>query len=200
MKWGRFAAAIIPALAAWAVALALMAGTAMAANSHPAPGHTAVRQTAVRHTAVRHTAVRHTAVRHTAVRHTAVRAARHARAAMPPVVFDCPHGWVRPRSFILTCGDGNNYLTVLSWSAWSSAFASGTGTQTINDCAPNCAVGQFHSYPVDFVLWRSTPVPHNSGQRYFSRVTVLYPGTRPPAYWHAKPQTGPETWTGTLAS
>ncbi len=109
-------------------------------------------------------------------------------------------GQVRPHSFILTCGDRNNYLTKLSWSAWSSAFASGTGTQTINSCQPNCAAGQFHSYPVDFLLWRSAPVPDHSGKRYFSRVTVLYPGTRPPAYWHAKPQTGPETWTGTLAS
>lgn len=184
MKWGRFAAAIIPVLAAWAVALALTGGTAMAAANHPASGHTAVQ---------------HTAVQHTADRFTAVKAARHARAAVPPVVFDCTQSQVRPRSFILACADGNNYLTMLSWSAWSSAFASGTGTQMINDCVPDCAVGQFHSYPVDFVLWRSTPVPHKSGKRYFSRVTVLYRGTRPPAHWHAKPQTGPETWTGTLA-
>ena len=117
---------------------------------------------------------------------------------MPPVVFDCAQGQVRPHSFILTCGDRNNYLTMLSWSAWSSAFASGSGTQTINSCLPTCAAGQFRSYPVDFVLWRTTPVPDHSGKRYFSRVTVLYPGARPPAYRHARPQTGPETWTGTL--
>ena len=190
MKRGRFAAAIIPVLAAWAVALALTGGTAMAAASHRAPGQTADQ----------HTAAQHTAAQHTADRLTAVRTARHARAAAPPVVFDCTQGQVRPRGFILACADGNNYLTMLSWSAWSSAFASGTGMQTINDCAPDCAEGQFHSYPVDFVLWRSTPVPHSSGKRYFSRVTVLYPGTRPPVYWHVKPQSGPETWTGILAS
>ena len=109
-------------------------------------------------------------------------------------------GQVRPHSFILTCADRNDYLTRLSWSAWSSAFASGTGTQMINGCQPNCAAGKFHSYPVDFVLWRSAPVPDHSGKRYFSRVTVLYPGTRPPTYRHARPQTGPETWTGTLGS
>ena len=34
-----------------------------------------------------------------------------ARAAAPPVVFDCTQGQVRPRSFILACADGNNYLT-----------------------------------------------------------------------------------------
>jgi hypothetical protein len=190
MKRGRFvAAAIIPALAAWAVALALMAGTAMAATSHPAPSHTAAR----------HTAARHTAARHTAARHTAVRAARHARAAAPPVVFDCLPGQIRPRTFILTCADRNDYLTRLSWSAWSSAFASGTGTQMINACAPDCSVGTFHSFPVDVVFWHSAPVPQHPGKRYFSRVTVLYPGTRPPTYRHAKPQTGPETWTGSLA-
>ena len=187
MKRGHFAAAIIPVLAAWAVALALTGGTAMAATSHPAP----------RHTAVRHTAVRRTAVRRTAVRRTAVRAVRHAWDA-PPVVFDCSRGQVLPRSFILTCADRNNYLTRLSWSAWSSAFASGSGTQTINSCLPTCTAGQFHSYPVDFVLWRTAPVPDHSGKRYFSRVTVFYPGARPPAYRHASPQTGPETWTGAI--
>ena len=155
MKRGHFAAAIIPALAAWAIALALTGGTAMAAASHRAPGHTAVQ---------------HTAVQHTADRRTAARAARHARAVAPPVVFDCSQGEVRPRSFILTCADGNDYLTMLSWSVWSATFASGTGTQTINDCAPNCTDGQFHSYPVDFVLWRSTPVPDALGQ------AVLLPG------------------------
>ena len=180
MKRGRFAAAIIPALAAWAVALALTGGTAMAATSHPAPGGTAAH--------------------HTAAHHTAVRGARHARAATPTVVFGCSLGRVRPRTLILTCADRDNYLTRLSWSAWSSAVASGTGTQMINGCELDCAVGKFHSYPVDFVLWRSAPVPRHPGKRYFSRITVLYPGTRPPAYRHAKPQTGPETWTGTLAS
>ena len=44
MKRGRFAAAIIPVLAAWAVALAFTGGTAMAAASHRAPGHTAAAQ------------------------------------------------------------------------------------------------------------------------------------------------------------
>jgi len=190
MKRGRFAAAIIPVLAAWAVVLALTGGTAMAATSHEAPSHTAAR----------HTAARHTGVRRTAVRHSGVRVPRHARAAAPPVVFDCTKGRVRPHSFILACGDRNDYLTMLSWSAWSSAFASGTGKQMINGCGPDCAAGQFHSYPVDFVLWRSALVPDHSGKRYFSRVTVLYPGARPPTYWHARPQTGPETWTGTLGS
>ncbi len=205
MKRGRFVAAIIPALAAWAVALVLTAGTAMAATSHPAAvRHTAVRHTAVRHTAVQHTAVQHTAVQHTAVQHTAVQhaavgAASYARAAVPPVVIDCSADQVRPRTFILNCADGNNYLTGLSWSAWSAAFASGTGTQMINDCWPTCAGGKVHSYPVDVVFWLSAAIPQHPGKRYFSRVTVLYPGARPSAYWHAKPQTGPETWTGTLA-
>ncbi len=162
---------------------------------HCRPPHSVHPRTAVHRTAVRRTAVHRTAVRHIAVR--AARAARHAWDA-PPVVFDCSRGQVRPRSFILTCVDRNNYLTRLSWSAWSSAFASGSGTQTINSCLPTCTAGQFHSYPVDFVLWRTASVPDHSGKRYFSRVTVLYPGARPPAYRHARPQTGPETWTGTI--
>ncbi len=171
MKLGRCRAALIPALAAAAVTLGLPAGTAAAATSHSVP------------------------------RPARVTAPRPVRVTAPlPVAFNCWRAHVRPRNLYIACADGNNYLTRLSWSAWSRTFASGTGTQMINNCIPYCAAGRFFSYPVDVVFWRSEPIPHHPGEKYFSRVTLLYPGARPPAFYRGKQNSGPETWTGILPS
>ena len=127
----------------------------------------------------------------------------HATPAHPaakPVVFNCTKAQVRPGSFTLTCADGNDYLSGLSWSSWSASSASGTGTNLVNDCTPYCAAGKFHSYPADVKFWRAVPVPGHPGQRYFSRVTLHFPGARPPIYAHGKPVSGPASWTGTLSS
>ncbi len=50
----------------------------------------------------------------TAASQTVARAARVPRATAP-VAFNCGHAQIRPRSFVLTCGDGNSYLTSLTW-------------------------------------------------------------------------------------
>jgi hypothetical protein len=123
-----------------------------------------------------------------------------ARPAAKPVVFNCTKAQVRPGSFTLTCADGNDYLSHLSWSSWSASSASGTGTNLVNDCTPYCAAGKFHSYPADVKFWRAEPVPGHPGQRYFSRVTLHFPGARPPIYAHGKPVEGPASWTGVLSS
>ena len=166
MKRGRFTSAIIPALAASAVALGLAAGTgpATAATSHP----TARPVTA----------------------HTS-----------QTVVFNClKHAQVRPKSFVLTCADGNDYLTGLSWSSWTPTVATATGKQLVNDCVPYCARGKFHSYATMAIFWRAEPVAHHPGEKYFTQVTLLYPGARPPVYKNGKPVAGPDSWTGSLWS
>jgi len=56
----------------------------------------------------------------------------HAAPAHPAasptrvVIFDCPgqHALVRPRSFVLTCADGNAYFDKLSWTSWTPGLAS----------------------------------------------------------------------------
>jgi hypothetical protein len=121
-----------------------------------------------------------------------------ARPAARPEVFNCQQAQVRPGSFTLSCADGNDYLSHLSWSSWTASSASGTGTEMVNDCQPYCAAGKFHSYPVGVSFWRSVATPGRPGQRYFSRVTLRFPGARPPAYSHGKPVTGPKTWTAVL--
>jgi hypothetical protein len=89
---------------------------------------------------------------------------------------------VRPRDFILTCGDAGSVLSQLSWSSWTPAQATATGVHQLNDCTPNCAEGKFRDYPAVITFWRSEPVPGHPGEKYFTRITVRYTGPRPPAY------------------
>ena len=66
--------------------------------------------------------------------------ARSAASPSQTVVFDCPgqHALVRPKSFILTCADGNAYFDKLAWTSWTPGLASAKGTLVLNDCTPNC--------------------------------------------------------------
>jgi hypothetical protein len=111
-------------------------------------------------------------------------AARQSAAAAggTTVVVDCLNKTqVRPSTFILACADGNDVLTGMRWVGWASeAFA--TGTEKINNCVPNCAAGTFISYPALITLWRPEPLPHHPGVRYFTRMTRIYTGKRPPLY------------------
>jgi hypothetical protein len=175
MPRGRYRAALIPGLVALVATLGAAAGTAAAASD---------------------TAASRTGTSHTGASQSAARVPR----ATAPVAFNCGHAQIRPRDFILTCADGNSYLTKLTWSTWTSPFPTATGTQMINDCVPYCADGTFHKYPVDVIFWRRETLPHHPGMRYFTRVTVLYPAARPPAFYRAKPNSGPGTWTAILLS
>ena len=97
------------------------------------------------------------------------------------VVFDCPgqHALVKPRSFILTCADGNAYFSKLSWTSWTPGLASAKGTLVLNDCTPYCAAGHFHSYPAIVVLWGSKAVPGHPGERCYTKLTEILTGPRP---------------------
>ena len=109
------------------------------------------------------------------------------------VVLNCQNrAQVRPSSYVLACADANDYLTRLSWKSWGPGLASATGVQKENDCVPDCASGHFHSYPVDVIFWGRIAV--RPGEQRFTRVTLLYPGARPPVGHHP----GPATVTMTL--
>ena len=86
---------------------------------------------------------------------------------------------VRPGSFTLACADGNDYLTGLSWTSWAPTLASGYGTQVVNDCLPYCAAGHFHSYPVLVVLWDRAALRGNPGTLRYTKITLIYTGSRP---------------------
>jgi hypothetical protein len=94
------------------------------------------------------------------------------------VVINCQgQAQVRPGRFTLACADGNDYLSGLAWTSWAPGLASATGLQVENDCLPYCAAGHFHRYPVDAVFWGAAAA--GPGRQRYTRVTLLYPGTRP---------------------
>lgn len=119
------------------------------------------------------------------------------RTSSKPVVVDClGKGKVEPGTFILTCADGNAYLSRLHWTTWNSEMATATGTLAENDCVPYCAAGHFHSYPALVVLWG----PQRYGAvRRFTEITQILPGARPLAYTgHGKKVPAQRVGTGPL--
>jgi len=120
-------------------------------------------------------------------------------SAVRAVVFDCPgqHALVRPKSFILTCADGNAYFDRLAWTSWTPGLASARGTLVLNDCTPYCAAGHFHSYPAIVVLWGSKAVKGHPGEHCYPNLTEILTGPRPRYYDYAthKWVTAPVTQT-----
>ncbi len=111
--------------------------------------------------------------------------AADAGAASAPggvVMVDCDGKLqTRPSGFVLTCADANDALGAMHWVSWGSQ-AFGTGTETINNCTPDCADGKLVPYPVLVAVWRPEPLPGHPGVQYFTRVTRIYTANRPPLY------------------
>jgi hypothetical protein len=100
-----------------------------------------------------------------------------APAARPVVVVTCTgRTAVRPSTYVLTCADGNNYLSRLRWVHWAGE-AFGMGLQRINACHPTCVSGKFYSFPVLVTLWRPRRLPGRHGLLYFSRLTLIHTGS-----------------------
>jgi hypothetical protein len=109
-----------------------------------------------------------------------------ARPAAEPmsvqsVVLGCPGqpALVRPQTYILSCADGYVQLGKLSWTSWTPGLASATGTLYKNTCTPSCVAGHFHTYSVLVVLWGRTAVKNHPGEECYTRMTLIYPGSRP---------------------
>ncbi|HXR14266.1 MAG TPA: hypothetical protein VN740_06350 [Solirubrobacteraceae bacterium] len=93
------------------------------------------------------------------------------------VVGNCTTSQVRPATIIVACADDNLALTALHWISFGGATASASGSYHVNDCAPNCAAGHFHSYLVRVVLSaaKSCPDKHDD----YREATVTFTGRRP---------------------
>ena len=76
---------------------------------------------------------------------------------------------VRPGSIDLACGDGNAFLSDLTWPFWNATGALGPGIYTHNDCKPDCAHGTFVSVPTTVTL--ADPVETGAGPEF---ATVRY--------------------------
>lgn len=74
--------------------------------------------------------------------------------------------------------DGTGSVNNLTWSTWSSAGATGTGTVNLNNCVPNCASGTVSGYPATVILSGASQTP----QGYvFTQMTISAPGSPDPS-------------------
>jgi hypothetical protein len=105
----------------------------------------------------------------------------HAATTAPKfVLLGCNDNAEVAPSSISNCGDGAVGLTGLHWTSWTSHLASGYGTYFLNDCTPTCVGGHFHTYPALVALWGSAAVKGHPSERKYTRMTLIFTGTRPP--------------------
>jgi len=82
----------------------------------------------------------------------------------------------RPSQFNYT-QDGTGSVSNITWSTWSSAGATGTGTVNLNNCVPNCASGTFTGYPATVTLSGAS----QTSQGYvFTQMVISAPGSPDP--------------------
>jgi hypothetical protein len=96
-----------------------------------------------------------------------------------PVVINCAgHAQTRPRSYILACADAGAYVSKMSWASWGSSAAFGSGTYDFQVCIPTCVAGHLATFPALAALWRAEPLPGHPAERYFTRLTLIFTGSR----------------------
>jgi len=115
--------------------------------------------------------------------HTATTTALTTSATAPKfILLGCDNDAEVAPPGIDNCGDGSVGLSGLHWTSWTSHLASGYGTYFLNDCTPTCAGGHYHTYPALVVLWGSAAVKGHPSERKYTEMTLVFTGTRPPAY------------------
>lgn len=70
------------------------------------------------------------------------------------VIYDCGgSSQVRPSDITsIYCGDNSVSVSDITWTRWGPRSATGTGTEAVNLCRPNCAAGNYEQRQVDVVL------------------------------------------------
>jgi hypothetical protein len=79
---------------------------------------------------------------------------------------------IRPSALLVACGDGNFFLAGVKWTRWDLREADGSGSGHQNDCTPDCARGNFHTYRVSVRLFR--PRTCSNRRREFTRFTFRF--------------------------
>ena len=80
----------------------------------------------------------------------------------------------KPSGVTLACGDGNLYATGIAYREYGHKVTTATATIHLNACTPNCAAGQFHSYP-GTLSFRDI-VRCEDGRLYYSRASYKFTG------------------------
>lgn len=75
-----------------------------------------------------------------------------------------------PRTFFVACGDGNAFVSSITWCSWSTTSAHGHGTLGTNACRPDCAAGTFEGSPTDVSL--TAPVATSDDGPLFSVAEI----------------------------
>jgi hypothetical protein len=83
----------------------------------------------------------------------------------------------RPSELLLSCADGNAYVSGITWSSWTSAAAQGSGMLSQNNCTPDCAGGSFVKYPTSVTL--GSPMQTKTQGLVFATVTWTIPQGSP---------------------
>ncbi len=73
-----------------------------------------------------------------------------ASAAPVTKLIQCNASSVAPKKIIIACADANRWISKISWTAWGSAVAHGSGTLNWNNCTPTCVAGTYRSKPITF--------------------------------------------------
>jgi hypothetical protein len=79
-------------------------------------------------------------------------------------------------------GDATTSLWDMTWATWGSTVATGSGTEKLDDCTPNCAAGTLH--PVRVAVTLSRPVMvcvSGTGKWFWTRVSFTWPDGLPAA-------------------
>jgi hypothetical protein len=100
-----------------------------------------------------------------------------AGASNKVYVTSCTKGAYKPKRIDLAC-DGTNILTGLKWSSWSGSRASGTGTDALNTCTPDCANGKRHQNAATVTLSKPSRCK-GTKHRVFKRIVVAAKGEKP---------------------
>ena len=73
------------------------------------------------------------------------------------LTWDCESEVYKPKTIMLTCGDGGWIVYKIKWQTWTKEKATGTGYFRENLCEPNCAEGKLVEAPVNVTLTDLTP-------------------------------------------
>jgi hypothetical protein len=95
------------------------------------------------------------------------------------LINDCKRGKFKPKRVIVTCADANFRLRGLRWSKWGDDEALGRGTAVVNDCDPNCAQGEFHTYPIRVRAYRARLTGGCVPGWLFTRLAWRFPAAKP---------------------
>lgn len=104
-----------------------------------------------------------------------------ANASSKPEVIQCDgKGQVKPKEIILACGDGNTFVSNITWKTWKKNTATGSGTLRWNTCLPEtCSAGIVQTYKAKITLGGVASAPGETD--VFSQMTLTFTGDGGPA-------------------